>query len=84
MLFDRIGNNSSAWYKCQLCDAKRKCFGKEPVAKNCRTCKYSDLENEGKWSCSKLSNNDLSYKEQLKGCDKYVMSEMFSLLGGCK
>lgn len=81
-LFDRIGNNSSAWYKCSFCNSKKICFGKEPVAKNCRTCKFADLEDGGKWSCSFHNNDDLSYKEQYSGCDDYKAAEMFSLLGG--
>ena len=59
------------FWKCFMCDAKRVChLGAEPEA-NCRTCRFSDIEEDGKWSCQK-TRKDLTTKEQARGCDKYL------------
>lgn len=59
-------------YKCNWCEHKPICKeGAEPL-RNCRTCQYGDIENEGKWSCSEkgdsLKKHWLSLKDQIAGC----------------
>lgn len=61
---------SPTWFKCKYCSHYDMChFGKEPE-KNCRTCDYSDIEDNGKWSCQK-NKKDLSVEDQQKGCKSY-------------
>lgn len=57
-------------YKCNWCNHYQVChLGAEPRV-NCRTCKHVDILPLGKWACS-LNNKNLSYRKQLRGCDKY-------------
>jgi hypothetical protein len=62
---------SHSW-RCAFCNHKLICLeGAEPL-RNCRTCAYCDIENEGKWSCSEkgdfLEPHWLSLKNQIVGC----------------
>lgn len=75
-LLPRIGNNNISWYKCKMCNAKRVCFFKEQAAINCRTCKYVDVLNYGKWKCNK-HERELSIDEQRVGCKDYELSGVF-------
>ena len=61
------------YYKCDICYVKEVCKGERPVSKNCRTCKFCDIEDEGKWSCSKKDRKFLSTEEQRVGCDDYIL-----------
>ena len=74
----KISNNPK-FFKCSYCDFKPICHGKTVPDMNCRTCAYSEasLANEkGEWICtnplSKL--NLLSFEQQLKGCDNYIIN----------
>jgi len=59
------------FYKCVggFCPHNEICHEKKTPEKNCRTCDYSDLENEGRWSCS--NRNFISTKVCPNGCDAY-------------
>lgn len=46
----RISENAG-WYKCKFCDHRQVCHGKALPARNCRTCQYSSIGNEGEWWC---------------------------------
>lgn len=71
---DRIGK--STWFACKICSAKGTCHGGSAVNRNCRTCKYSDIEELGKWSCSYYESPcELSVSEQREGCVKYERME---------
>lgn len=59
------------FFKCTWCDHKEVCHEFEEPEKNCRTCEYSDLEMEGKWSCSK-KGKQIPEGLQRKGCNQYV------------
>ena len=64
----RIGN--PAWFECKMCNHLLVChYGTSPLA-NCRTCKYVEIHDEGKWRCSghKLW---LPFSLQKTGCDKH-------------
>lgn len=57
-------------YLCNWCGFYQIChFNVEPQ-RHCRTCKYADIEMQGKWSCSK-KNKEIKRKRQLKGCHQY-------------
>ena len=75
-LLPRIGTNSSTWFECKFCDARKTCFGKEEVRTNCRTCKNVHVMDEGKWVCG-FTNDELSSDEQIEGCSKHSLSIMF-------
>jgi hypothetical protein len=59
-------------FKCNWCNHKSICKEGGQPERNCRTCRYCDMENEGQWSCSEnLKNNKkyfLSLEKQIKGC----------------
>lgn len=64
---DRIGNNT--WWECKFCDFYDIChFGVEPE-KNCRTCHFFDLHDEGVCKCSWNNNMTLVKEQQEIGCD---------------
>lgn len=67
------------FFKCTFCDFKPICHGKDAPEKNCRTCNYSkaSLDNDkGEWLCTNpLTNiNVISFEQQLKGCDNYIVN----------
>lgn len=61
----------ATWYECKWCDAYDVCQKGAPPQQNCRTCDHSDIENDGKWSCS-YEEKELSYKDQLVGCKMWT------------
>jgi len=68
----RIGN--STWYECKWCNYYQIChFGEAPL-KNCRTCKFVDIHDEGKWRCSGLKIW-LSFEQQQLGCQRHKYLE---------
>ena len=59
-------------FKCRWCSHKKICLeGAEPL-RNCRTCQYGDMENEGRWSCSEKGDDRKKYwldlPAQIAGC----------------
>lgn len=68
----KIGN--STWYECKWCNYYQIChFGEKPL-KNCRTCKFCDIHDEGKWKCSGLKI-ELSFDQQQLGCQRHKYLE---------
>lgn len=77
-------NENPSWFECKFCTHKKVCHYKETPLRNCRTCKYSCIEDKGKWSCDK--HNDTIYARcqakgkvlgiaQEDGCDDYDIME---------
>lgn len=65
-------NNSPGWYECKWCDYYSICHLKDTPARNCRTCKFAEARNDGKWYCNSNANSEvLSKEKQLTGCDLY-------------
>lgn len=62
----------SDFYKCGWCKHYNTCHFKKAPEMNCRTCRYSDILDEGRWSCSLHNDKPLTVKMQLKGCDSYL------------
>ena len=74
---ERISNNSN-WIDCKWCDDRDICHGKKVVEKNCRTCAFVDIEDNGKWRCGNKDckpkfNKELSKQDQMDGskCNHY-------------
>lgn len=68
----RIGG--STWHECKWCDHYQVCqFNAKPL-KNCRTCKFADIIDDGTWYCSgyKLI---LHFSLQKMGCEKHRWME---------
>jgi hypothetical protein len=72
----KIGNGKETWFECKLCSASSVCHGKTPVERNCRTCQYVDVKDDGMWFCSK-TDSELDYYDQVAGCDLYTLGDMF-------
>lgn len=70
--FPKIGNGSKTWYECKFCDYKEVCFNEQEGIKNCRTCKYVDIIQDGGWECS-INKDHLSIEEQALGCDNHEL-----------
>lgn len=62
---DKIGEKT--WFTCKFCDFYDICHNEAPIDKNCRTCKNSNIEENGKWSCE-AHDKELSTEDQRKGC----------------
>jgi CRISPR/Cas system-associated exonuclease Cas4 (RecB family) len=66
----KIGN--STWYECKWCDYYMIChFGDTPL-KNCRTCSFGDIHDEGIWKCAKYKI-ELAFQQQQLGCTKHIL-----------
>jgi len=65
---DKIGGPT--WFKCKWCDQKEICHHGDAPLQNCRTCDHSDIENEGKWTCS-YKEKEISTEEQRAGCEMW-------------
>jgi hypothetical protein len=63
-------SNSPAWFACKFCNHNKICHFAEPMAKNCRTCEYSEPVEDGQWSCKKW-NNIIPVDFLEKGCDSH-------------
>lgn len=59
-------------FKCVWCSHKGVCQEHQEPLRNCRTCQYCDMENKGRWSCSKkgddLKKHWLKLTNQIAGC----------------
>lgn len=54
-------------FKCRWCEYKEICMEGKPVEKNCRTCKFAAIHDEGQWQCAYPDNmigKYLTYLEQ--------------------
>jgi len=72
----KIGN--STWFECKWCNYYQIChFGEVPL-KNCRTCKFCDICDNGKWECSGLKI-ELSFEQQQIGCSRHKYLEGLTL-----
>lgn len=75
---------SSNNYNCNFCNHYATCHAKVAPDKNCRTCDYSDLADNGEWHCGNSeyrksmdvdddSDLILGIKTQITGCEFYKL-----------
>ena len=74
--FPRIGGTKS-WFGCKFCEFTDLCFDNATPLKNCRTCTYSKMINNGKWFCVN-PGHEISTDDQEVGCSSYVIDGMWS------
>jgi len=67
-------SETPAAMECRWCDFKEICHEGAPVAKNCRTCRYSRPVPGPQWECSK-HEEVLDGDKQRVGCDDYEARE---------
>ena len=61
---------SSAFYKCKLCDYAGPCHHNQPLPKSCRSCVFCVPTNDGKFGCEHWGQ--VIPKDVIKvGCDKW-------------
>lgn len=77
-------NQSPGWFKCKWCDHKGVCHGSDMPARNCRTCEWIDIGDNGAWICNLPTQPDggglgeiLTPKKQRLGCDQYSPNPVF-------
>jgi len=75
--FQKIGSGNASFYKCKFCNYSDVCHNNAKPHKNCRTCKFSDILDDGKWGCSKHEIDDISTENQAKGCGSHDYLEGF-------
>lgn len=74
---NRIGGKAgAAFYLCKFCCFSDICHGNKLPEKNCRTCEFSIIRDEGKWECAQ-SSQMLSKADQHKGCESYKLKTGF-------
>lgn len=67
-------SESPSWFECKWCDNFSICHGNEAPDVNCRTCKHSFPNKEGKWECGNRNSGKYGVKttkELLDTCDQY-------------
>lgn len=61
------------WYLCRFCKHRYGCHHGAEILKSCRTCKFSDLGNDGEWSCSRQDDKILTVDDQRAACEVYQL-----------
>ena len=59
------------WYECKWCNARDICHGGESWEVNCRTCAHADMHSEGRWTCARHKDDELSIADQRVGCGEF-------------
>lgn len=59
-----------AWFKCRICSHKAICHEGVPLARNCRTCVWSQPTADATWTCRRY-NYALSADDQARGCQDH-------------
>lgn len=59
-------------FECKYCSMWKHCHGGQAAEANCRTCVHSSPVENGAWRCQGL-NKDLSYDDQIKGCNVHLL-----------
>lgn len=72
----KLPNASASWYKCKFCDYNGICNRGETPVKNCRTCQFSEVGDNGTWVCQK-TGTVLSKTTQMVGCDAYTLNPVY-------
>jgi len=71
---NKIGDSS--FYRCgpKWCQFRNICHFKETetINKTCRSCKFIEVHDKGRWYCSK-KQEFRTFKQQKKGCKKYLL-----------
>lgn len=76
-LLPKVGTGNKNWYECRFCEAKDVCHNGKEVERNCRTCKFCDVEDGGVWSCA-IQDKDLESSDQRLACNRYEKDSMFT------
>ena len=61
-------NQSPAWYECKWCDHAKVCHFNEPALKNCRTCRWVQIRDNGIWYCC-FHDTPQDKASQFAGCE---------------
>ena len=69
-------SNDPAHFGCKFCDHQDVCHAGVVPLRNCRTCRWSKPYPGGVWGCD-LHEKEISYEDQLAGCDKYELRPEF-------
>ena len=73
--FKKIGTGNPSFFKCRFCNYSEVCHSQAKPHVNCRTCKFADVLDDGKWGCGKHDLDDVSTENQAKGCGSHEYLE---------
>lgn len=60
------------YFRCRMCPNQAVCHGLELPLRNCRSCAFSVVQDEGKWSCGKEGmERPLDFAAQTAGCGSH-------------
>lgn len=65
---------NSTWFECRWCSARDICHFEGVPQRNCRTCKFCDILQNGRWECANY-DIQLTTEQQRLGCERYEMLE---------
>lgn len=68
-------STTPGFFKCKFCSESKICHrvGEYEIHQNCRTCSFSKIENEGKWSCIR-KKIELTQSAQYAACELYTLN----------
>lgn len=67
----KLSENPS-WFQCKFCPSRGVCHYGEPTQnRNCRTCKFSQPDEDGNWYCKKYNQKKIPLDFQYDGCPQY-------------
>lgn len=65
-------SETPAWHECRFCAMQGVCFKVKKPRFNCRTCRFSNPEPDGSWSCARSYNYIVNDKVLAKqGCAEH-------------
>jgi len=69
----------ATWFECKFCSASPICHKGAEIEKNCRTCKFVSIAEEGNWECEHpiMPNVKLTHDHQRVGCGSWELDPMF-------
>jgi ribosomal protein S27E len=73
----RISKERS-YYLCKNCSYKEVCWNNVKPQITCRTCKFVEVADGGKWSCNKHNISILTKEMQYLGCLSYTLLDGFN------
>lgn len=73
----RVDNAKPTFYICKgFCDHHAVCWGPDKPQRNCRTCQYISINQDGTFGCTFYHRN-LNKQEQLMGCGEYRLGKIW-------
>jgi len=74
-------NNSAGFFECKWCDHKPICHLNKEPERTCRSCRHSEVKDDGKWYCN---NEIIRADADMQGWEDPIVLEKEHQLAACK